>query len=83
MISRVVWYVYREFGQTVMVHGSGYWDLNTGGDHYWVVDVHMDCSAIAGGWFEFKVRLKSFDLSLFFRSRLELLFFFYLSLFIF
>ncbi|KAK8405762.1 hypothetical protein O3P69_001926 [Scylla paramamosain] len=35
----------------------GYQDLNTFGDHYWMVDVDMDCSQTEDGWFEVKAFL--------------------------
>lgn len=31
-----------------------YQSLNTWGDHYWMVDLDMDCSQTEQGWFEFK-----------------------------
>jgi hypothetical protein len=41
--------------RTVAVDGYGEEPLNTWGDHYWMVDVEMDCSrAIDGVWFEVK-----------------------------
>ncbi|CAH1798950.1 unnamed protein product [Owenia fusiformis] len=33
---------------------SGYQPLNVYGDHYWMIDVQMDCSKAEGGWFEVK-----------------------------
>ena len=30
---------------------------NRYGDHYWLVDIDMDCSRTQGGWFEFKAVL--------------------------
>ncbi|XP_052766593.1 alpha-amylase-like [Mya arenaria] len=33
---------------------AGHSDLNTYGQHYWLVDVDMDCSRTDGGWFEIK-----------------------------
>lgn len=35
----------------------GYQALNTYGDHYWMLDVDMDCSQVEGGWFEVKAYL--------------------------
>lgn len=35
----------------------GYQSLNTWGDHYWMVDVDMDCSQSEQGWFEVKAFL--------------------------
>jgi len=34
--------------------GYGYTALNTWGDHYWMLDVDMDCSQTQNGWFEVK-----------------------------
>nr|AAO17927.2 alpha-amylase [Corbicula fluminea] len=33
---------------------AGHSDLNTYGQHYWLVDVDMDCSKTDNGWFELK-----------------------------
>nr|XP_054764856.1 alpha-amylase A-like [Lytechinus pictus] len=41
-------------GNTVTDQGVGYFDLNQWGDHYWMLDVDMDCSQTEGGWFEVK-----------------------------
>jgi hypothetical protein len=38
----------------VAVDGYGYTPLNTYGDHYWMLDVQMDCSKTVNGWFELK-----------------------------
>ena len=38
----------------VAVNGFGYSPLNTWGDHYWMLDVDMDCSKTVNGWFELK-----------------------------
>ncbi|KAF2352490.1 hypothetical protein FHG87_016755, partial [Trinorchestia longiramus] len=35
----------------------GYQELNTYGDHYWMLDVDMDCSQTEQGWFEVKAYL--------------------------
>jgi alpha-amylase len=35
----------------------GYQELNTYGDHYWMLDVNMDCSQAEQGWFEVKAYL--------------------------
>lgn len=35
----------------------GYQALNTWGEHYWMVDVDMDCSQSEQGWFEVKAFL--------------------------
>lgn len=40
--------------RTVAVDGYGEEPLNTYGDHYWMLDVQMDCSNTANGWFEVK-----------------------------
>lgn len=42
------------YGQRVDVHGYGYTPLNTWGEHYWMLDVEMDCSRTVNGWFEVK-----------------------------
>ncbi|KAJ8298305.1 hypothetical protein KUTeg_024836, partial [Tegillarca granosa] len=33
---------------------AGYSDLNTYGDHYWLIDFDVDCSKTENGWFELK-----------------------------
>lgn len=38
----------------VTVDGYGQTPLNLWGDHYWMLDVEMDCSRTQNGWFEFK-----------------------------
>lgn len=38
--------------------GYGYSDMNKWGEHYWLVDVNMDCSKTEDGWFELKAFLK-------------------------
>lgn len=40
--------------RTVDVDGYGETPLNIWGEHYWMLDVDMDCSATANGWFELK-----------------------------
>ncbi len=40
--------------KTYEVDGSGETPLNTYGQHYWLLEVEMDCSATADGWFELK-----------------------------
>lgn len=40
--------------RTVDVDGYGETSLNTWGQHYWMLDVLMDCSATVNGWFELK-----------------------------
>ncbi|XP_035658299.1 pancreatic alpha-amylase-like [Branchiostoma floridae] len=39
---------------TVSSQGYGYTPLNQWGDHYWMLDVDMDCSRTENGWFEVK-----------------------------
>lgn len=34
--------------------GVGFSELNQFGDHYWMLDVEMDCSQTVDGWFELK-----------------------------
>ncbi|XP_032776971.2 alpha-amylase [Daphnia magna] len=36
---------------------SGFQSLNKWGDHYWMLDVNMDCSETEQGWFELKAFL--------------------------
>lgn len=38
----------------VAINGVGYTPLNTWGDHYWMLDVDVDCSKTVNGWFELK-----------------------------
>jgi alpha-amylase len=38
----------------VATDGFGEEPLNTFGDHYWMMDVDMDCSRTVNGWFELK-----------------------------
>ena len=46
--------------KTVAVDGYGVEALNTYGQHYWMLDVQMDCSkAVNGLWFEFKTYIKN------------------------
>lgn len=40
--------------RTVNVDGYGETPLNTWGQHYWMLDVEMDCSKAVNGWFELK-----------------------------
>eukprot|EP00057_Strongylocentrotus_purpuratus_P027650 XP_011682124.1 PREDICTED: alpha-amylase 4N isoform X1 [Strongylocentrotus purpuratus] len=39
--------------------GYGYTSLNVWGEHYWMLDINMDCSKTEEGWFELKGILKS------------------------
>ena len=45
-----------EWGTRRTVDGDGYGEtpLNSYGHHYWLLDVMMDCTQAANGWFEFK-----------------------------
>ncbi|MBU2112504.1 MAG: alpha-amylase, partial [Gammaproteobacteria bacterium] len=40
--------------RTVALDGYGEEPLNQYGEHYWMLDVEMDCSRSANGWFELK-----------------------------
>lgn len=40
--------------KTVPIDGFGESSLNLWGAHYWMLDVDMECSATADGWFELK-----------------------------
>ncbi len=40
--------------RTVAVDGYGETPLNRWGQHYWMLDVEMDCSKTVNGWFELK-----------------------------
>lgn len=40
--------------KTVVVNGHGEEPLNIWGQHYWMLDVEMDCSKAVDGWFEVK-----------------------------
>lgn len=39
---------------TVEVNGAGYTPLNRFGEHFWMLDVDVDCAQTESGWFEFK-----------------------------
>jgi len=41
-------------GTSVINEGYGYTPINEWGDHYWMLDVEMDCSKTNNGWFELK-----------------------------
>lgn len=45
--------------RTVPVDGYGQEVLNTFGQHYWMMDVDMDCSKTLNGWFELKAYVKN------------------------
>ncbi|XP_033100290.1 alpha-amylase 4N-like [Anneissia japonica] len=41
--------------------GVGYTSLNQWGDHYWMLDVNMNCDKTDNGWFELKAYLSNGD----------------------
>ncbi|BDX07422.1 alpha-amylase [Planctobacterium marinum] len=45
--------------KTVAVDGYGEEPLNLWGQHYWMLDVQMDCSKAVNGWFEVKAFVKN------------------------
>ncbi|WP_232361473.1 alpha-amylase [Paraneptunicella aestuarii] len=45
--------------KTVAVDGYGEEPLNIWGQHYWMLDVDMDCSKTVNGWFELKAYVKN------------------------
>ena len=45
--------------RTVAADGYGEEVLNTYGEHYWMLDVDMDCSKTFNGWFELKAFVKN------------------------
>ncbi|WP_218419235.1 alpha-amylase [Alteromonas lipotrueae] len=45
--------------KTVDNDGFGETPLNLWGDHYWMLDVQMDCSKTINGWFELKAYIKN------------------------
>jgi alpha-amylase len=45
--------------KTVAVDGFGEEPLNIWGQHYWMLDVDMDCSKSVNGWFELKAYVKN------------------------
>ncbi len=45
--------------RTVAVDGYGEEPLNNWGQHYWMLDVQMDCSKAVNGWFELKAYVKN------------------------
>ncbi|QTH72163.1 alpha-amylase [Pseudoalteromonas xiamenensis] len=45
--------------RTVSVDGYGETPLNQWGDHYWMLDVDMDCANTVNGWFEVKAFVKN------------------------
>ena len=45
--------------RTVANDGYGEEPLNIWGEHYWMLDVDMDCSQTANGWFELKAFVKN------------------------
>ncbi len=36
------------------LYGGGFTEMNDYGDHYWILDVEMNCDDTVDGWFEFK-----------------------------
>ena len=44
---------------TVAANGFGEEPLNNYGDHYWMLDVQMDCSNTVNGWFELKTYISN------------------------
>ncbi|MCU7553674.1 alpha-amylase family protein [Alteromonas sp. ASW11-19] len=50
-----------EWGAVKTVANDGYGEtpLNTWGQHYWMLDVQMDCSKTVNGWFELKAFVKN------------------------
>ena len=47
--------------KTVEEHGYGESSLNNYGQHYWLLDVDMDCSKTVNGWFELKSYISNGD----------------------
>jgi alpha-amylase len=45
--------------KTVANDGFGQEALNVWGEHYWMLDVQMDCSKTVNGWFELKAYVKN------------------------
>ncbi|KPV93612.1 Alpha-amylase precursor [Pseudoalteromonas sp. P1-9] len=45
--------------RTVEVDGYGETPLNQWGEHYWMLDVNMNCDATVDGWFEVKAYVKN------------------------
>lgn len=45
--------------KTVATDGFGEEPLNNWGQHYWMLDVQMDCSKSVNGWFELKAYVKN------------------------
>lgn len=45
--------------RTVATDGYGEEPLNSWGEHYWMLDVDMDCSKTHNGWFELKAFVKN------------------------
>jgi hypothetical protein len=55
------WPWYWGFSRQYSVDGYGIHPLNQWGQHYWVMDVEMDCSKTVDGWFEFKTFILNGD----------------------
>ncbi|CAH1775264.1 unnamed protein product [Owenia fusiformis] len=51
----MIWTTDSSSGPIVDIDGYGYTGLNVYGNHYWMLDVDMDCAKTEGNWFEFKV----------------------------
>lgn len=49
------------YSAKVSTDGYGYTPLNTWGEHYWMVDLEMDCDNGDDGWFEIKSYLMNGD----------------------
>ena len=45
--------------KTLSADGFGVTPLNIWGEHYWMLDVDMDCSKAVNGWFELKAFIKN------------------------
>ncbi|WP_273049079.1 alpha-amylase family protein [Pseudoalteromonas sp.] len=45
--------------KTLSADGFGVTALNIWGEHYWMLDVDMDCSKAVNGWFELKAFIKN------------------------
>tara|TARA_B110000091_G_C13806926_1_gene473011 strand:- start:146 stop:2155 length:2010 start_codon:yes stop_codon:yes gene_type:complete len=45
--------------KTLNTDGFGVTPLNIWGEHYWMLDVDMDCSKAVNGWFELKAFIKN------------------------
>ncbi|XP_070562671.1 alpha-amylase-like [Ptychodera flava] len=60
--SPMVWTTNKQsHGANVDSDGYGYTPLNQWGDHYWMLDIDMDCDLTESGWFELKAYLQNGD----------------------